>query len=116
MSRPKFCAGRWLVPALLSSLVLSGCVTTQAEQPDAAGNAAGVTAGGTAKAGATLDPAYRDLLLSHGARALETEKYEEAGAAYKRVLSVDPEDGDAVLGMVQARARAREARADRRPS
>ena len=95
MSRVTF-AVRWLAPAILSSFVLSGCLTTNQERPTAlAADAA------APKAQGKLDTAYRELLLSHGRRALEMEKYEEATSAYKRILTADPQDPEAAFGMAE---------------
>lgn len=99
MSDPKRMAGRWLAAAFVSAVALSGCVTTQSGQPDAPGGAAAALA--ATKGGEKLDPAYRDLLLSHGGRALETDKLEEAASAYKRILNAEPENGDATLGLAE---------------
>lgn len=96
MSRITF-AVRWLVPAIVSCFVLSGCLTTNQERPTALAADAAVTPQAQGK----LDTAYRELLLSHGRRALETERYEEASAAYKRILTADPQDPEAAFGMAE---------------
>lgn len=96
MSRKTF-AIRWLAPAILSCFVLSGCLTTNQERP----TALAADAAATPQAQGKLDAAYRELLLSHGRRALEMEKYEEAVSAYKRMLAADPQDPEAVFGIAE---------------
>jgi Flp pilus assembly protein TadD len=89
--------GPWLMSALVLPVILSGCVTTNTESPDQLV----ADAAAAARANEKLDPEYRKLLLSHGQRALEGEKYEEAVGAYRRVLDAEPKNPEATFGMAE---------------
>jgi Flp pilus assembly protein TadD len=83
---------------MVSSLMLSGCVTMGM---GASGNADISEVAVATQSKEKLDAGYRELLLSHGSHALDSEKYEEAVSAYKRILSVEPENPDAIFGMAE---------------
>ena len=86
---------RWLAPVMLSSFLLSGCLTTGQESPTGDTDIAG------AQSEQKLDAAYRDLLLSHGRRSIESGKLDEASSAYKRILNAEPQNPDATYGMAE---------------
>jgi Flp pilus assembly protein TadD len=79
------------------AVLMSGCVTTMGTGAPAVD--AGNTAATQPKVG--LDPDYRALLLAHGERALEGAKYDEASAAYKRILDAEPRNAEATFGMAE---------------
>lgn len=90
---------RSVFPLVVSSFLLSGCLTTTGLE----GSGGGVEPSDlkTLQPAEKLDPDYRTLLLAHGQRALESGKYEEATSAYKRVLDAEPQNADAAFGMAE---------------